>query len=223
MVRFSQAGIGLACILILSRMLSLDAVALERQADNDGWTFARRIGDVDIYLRPVEESAFPALLAHARIDAPVRAIYAVISDYDHFRDFIPSVLDSRTLKRQGSTAWVYQRLGFPLMVTDRHYVIKVTDTLDQAEAGTIRVEWHMDREQSRSLLFDSAVLPDTFSGSWQLTALEEGRLSDARYSIHVEPGGMLPAWLYSDASERYVFKVIKAVRRVVKGHRGNAN
>jgi hypothetical protein len=223
MVRFSQAGISLLYILILSLVLSLHARALGWQPDNDGWTFSRRTGDVDIYLRPVEESAFPALLAHARIDAPVRTIYAVISDYDHFRDFIPAVLDSRTLKQQGSTAWVYQRLGFPLLVADRHYVIRVSDTLAQAEAGYIKVEWHLDRDQSRSLLSDSALLPDAFSGSWQLTQLQDRQASDALYSIHVEPGGMLPAWLFSAASEDYVFKVIEAVRRVVKEHGGISN
>lgn len=218
MVRFSQAGISLVCIVILLLMLSLPAGALEWQPDDDSWTFSRRMGDVDIYQRSVEGSAFPELLAHARIDAPVRAIYAVISDYAHFPDFIPSVVDSRTLKQQESTAWVYQRLGFPLMVADRHYVIRVSDTLAQAEAGYIKVEWHLDREQSRSLLSDSAVLPDAFSGSWQLNQLQVRQATDATYSIHVEPGGMLPAWLFSAATEDYVFKVIEAVRRVLKEH-----
>jgi len=221
MVRFSQAGISLSYILILSLVLSLHARALGGQPDNDGWAFSRRTGDVDIYLRSVEGSAFPALLAHARIDAPVRAIYTVISDYGHFPDFIPSVVDSRTLKQQESTTWVYQRLGFPLLVADRHYVIRVSDTLTRAEAGYIKVEWHLDREQSHSLLPDSAVLPDSFSGSWQLTQRQDRQTTDATYSIHVEPGGMLPAWLFSAASEDYVFQVIEAVRREVKEHEGN--
>jgi ribosome-associated toxin RatA of RatAB toxin-antitoxin module len=223
MVRFNQAGISLVCILILLLMLSLHVSAQEWRPDNDGWTFSRRMGDVDIYLRSVEGSAFPALLAHARIDAPLRAIYAVISDYGHFPDFIPAVVDSRTLKQQESTAWVYQRLGFPLMVADRHYLIRVSDTLAQADAGYIKVEWHLERQQSRSLLSDSAVLPDAFSGSWQLTQLQERQASDAIYSIHVEPGGMLPAWLFTAASEDYAFKVIEAVRRVVKERGKNSN
>lgn len=212
MVRFNQVGISLLCILILSS----DALALGEQADDEGWRFSRRIGNVDIYLRPVEGSAFPALLANARIDAPLRTIHAVISDYDNFREFVPSVLDSRILKRQKDTTWVYQRLEFPLTVTDRHYVIKVTDTLDRAQAGYIKVEWHLDREQSRSLTIDNAVLPDTFSGSWQLSAREESRLTEARYSIHAEPGGLLPVWLYSNASENYVYQVIQAVRREIE-------
>jgi hypothetical protein len=216
MVRFNQVGLGLACFLILSGMLPMGAGALEG-LPVDGWTFTRRMGDVDIYRRSINGSEFPALRAHARIKASAKAVYAVISDYDHFRDFIPSVVDSHILEQQRSTSWVYQRLGFPLMVADRHYVIKVTDNLDQAGEGLINVTWHLDREQSRSLPSGSAVLPDAFSGSWRLAELEEGRASDATYSIHVEPGGMLPAWLFSRASERYVFQIIQAVRRKLGG------
>ena len=216
MVRINQVELGLVCLLFLSGMLPVTAGALQGLAPED-WTFSRRLGDVDIYRQPINGSRFPAVRAHARINASAKALYAVISDYEHFRDFIPSVLDSRVLARQMSTLSVYQRLGFPLMVADRHYVIQVTENLVQAGEGLLRVTWQLDRQQSLSLTSGSAVVPDAFSGSWRLAELEEGRASDAVYSIHVEPGGMLPAWLFSSASERYVFQIIQAVRRKLGG------
>jgi len=216
MVRINQVGLGLVCLLFLSGMLPVTAGALQGLAPED-WTFSRRLGDVDIYRQPINGSRFPAVRAHARINASAKALYAVISDYEHFRDFIPSVLDSRVLARQMSTLSVYQRLGFPLMVADRHYVIQVTENLVQAGEGLLRVTWQLDRQQSLSLTSGSAVVPDAFSGSWRLAELEEGRATDATYSIHVEPGGRLPAWLLLSASERYVFQVIQAVRRRLSG------
>lgn len=216
MVRINQVGLGLVCLLILSVMSPTVVAALEGLAPED-WTFSRRLGDVDIYRQPINGSRFPAVRAHARINASAKALYAVISDYEHFRDFIPSVLDSRVLARQMSTLSVYQRLGFPLMVADRHYVIQVTENLVQAGEGLLRVTWQLDRQQSLSLTSGSAVVPDAFSGSWRLAELEEGRATDATYSIHVEPGGRLPAWLLLSASERYVFQVIQAVRRRLSG------
>jgi ribosome-associated toxin RatA of RatAB toxin-antitoxin module len=216
MVRINQVGLGLVCLLFLSGMLPVTAGALQGLAV-DGWTFSRRLGDVDIYRQPINGSRFPAVRAHARINASAKALYAVISDYEHFRDFIPSVLDSRVLARQMSTLSVYQRLGFPLMVADRHYVIQVTENLVQAGEGLLRVTWQLDRQQSLSLTSGSAVVPDAFSGSWRLAELEQGRATDATYSIHVEPGGRLPAWLLLSASERYVFQVIQAVRRRLSG------
>ena len=216
MVRINQVGLGLVCLLILSVMSPTVVAALEGLAPED-WTFSRRLGDVDIYRQPINGSRFPAVRAHARINASAKALYAVISDYEHFRDFIPSVLDSRVLARQMSTLSVYQRLGFPLMVADRHYVIQVTENLVQAGEGLLRVTWQLDRQQSLSLTSGSAVVPDAFSGSWRLAELEQGRATDATYSIHVEPGGRLPAWLLLSASERYVFQVIQAVRRRLSG------
>jgi ribosome-associated toxin RatA of RatAB toxin-antitoxin module len=216
MVRINQVGLGLVCLLFLSGMLPVTAGALQGLAPED-WTFSRRLGDVDIYRQPINGSRFPAVRAHARINASAKALYAVISDYEHFRDFIPSVLDSRVLARQMSTLSVYQRLGFPLMVADRHYVIQVTENLVQAGEGLLRVTWQLDRQQSLSLTSGSAVVPDAFSGSWRLAELEQGRATDATYSIHVEPGGRLPAWLLLSASERYVFQVIQAVRRRLSG------
>ena len=216
MVRINQVGLGLVCLLMLSVMLPTVVVALEELAV-DGWTFSRRLGDVDIYRQSINGSGFPAVRAHARISASAKALYAVISDYEHFRDFIHSVVDSRVLARQMSTLTVYQRLGFPLMVADRHYVIQVTDNLDQADEGLIKLTWQLDRQQSLSLTSGRVVVPDAFSGSWRLAELEEGRATDATYSIHVEPGGSLPAWLLLTASERYVFQVIQAVRRRLSG------
>lgn len=216
MVRINQVGLGLVCLLFLSGMLPVTAGALQGLAPED-WTFSRRLGDVDIYRQPINGSRFPAVRAHARINASAKALYAVISDYEHFREFIPSVLDSRVLARQMSTLSVYQRLGFPLMVADRHYVIQVTENLVQAGEGLLRVTWQLDRQQSLSLTSGSAVVPDAFSGSWRLAELEQGRATDATYSIHVEPGGRLPAWLLLSASERYVFQVIQAVRRRLSG------
>jgi len=216
MVRINQVGLGLVCLLFLSGMLPVTAGALQGLAPED-WTFSRRLGDVDIYRQPINGSRFPAVRAHARINASAKALYAVISDYEHFRDFIPSVLDSRVLARQMSTLSVYQRLGFPLMVADRHYVIQVTENLVQAGEGLLRVTWQLDRQQSLSLTSGRAVVPAAFSGSWRLAELEQGRATDATYSIHVEPGGRLPAWLLLSASERYVFQVIQAVRRRLSG------
>ena len=216
MVRINQVGLGLVCLLFLSGMLPVTAGALQGLAPED-WTFSRRLGDVDIYRQPINGSRFPAVRAHARINASAKALYAVISDYEHFRDFIPSVLDSRVLARQMSTLSVYQRLGFPLMVADRHYVIQVTENLVQAGEGLLRVTWQLDRQQSLSLTSGRAVVPAAFSGSWRLAELEQGRATDATYSIHVEPGGRLPPWLLLSASERYVFQVIQAVRRRLSG------
>lgn len=180
--------------------------------EEKGWVAVRQIDDVVIYRRPVEGSKFPALLAHARFDAPARAVFDVISDYDRFREFIPSVVESRILRRRGACLWVYQRLRFSAWTAERAYVIRVSDDLRRIAEGLIDVSWRLDQEASASLPRDRAVRPRRFSGSWHLVGRPGAASTEASYAIHVDPGGRLPAWLLGRRGERYVLGVIKAVR-----------
>ena len=179
----------------------------------DGWTLVRRVDDVDLYRRPVQNSAIPALLGHTRLHASIGSVFRVISDYDHFADFIPLVSESRVLERTARTSWVYQRLGLPLLVADRHYIIKVDDNWHDPATAAIAVDWQLDASRSRSLPSADALLPAAFKGSWRLAALPAQSWCDAVYSIHVEPGGAVPDWLFARVSERYVVQVIDAVRK----------
>jgi len=177
------------------------------------WVRARQVDGVEVYRQTVEGSDIPAVLGRTRFRAPVSDVFRVISDYDHFAGFIPSVSESRVVERDERATWVYQRLGFPLPVTDRHYIIKVVNDLHAAGAGVIDVGWQLDKVRSASLSSTDALLPAAFSGSWHLEALADHAGCDAVYTIHVDPAGALPDWLFVRLTERYVVRVIDAVRK----------
>jgi ribosome-associated toxin RatA of RatAB toxin-antitoxin module len=194
-----------ACWAILSSAAS--------RATEDEWRFVRQDHGVEIDRRPFSDSRIPELRGHTQFHASVRDVYRVISDYDHFSDFIPMVSESRVIKRDTRTIWVYQRLALPAPITDRHYVIRVVDDLHGAPTGVIDVTWWMDRAYSLSLASDDAIVPNAFSGSWHLQDLALQGTCDAVYTIHVDPAGVLPGWLFVSMSERYVIQVMNAVRK----------
>jgi len=188
-----------------------DTGAPDWQPEMHGWSHLRQVGMTEIYRKPVADSPFPALLARTRLPVPAEKVFRVISDYDHFADFVPAVNESRVLEKSGAITRVYQRLGLPMLFADRHYVIQVTDIPDAAN-GLVRVNWRLDANQTRALSTTEAVLPETFTGFWRLTDIPDGSGCDAIYSIHVDPGGQIPAWLFSRAAEHYVTDVVAAVR-----------
>ena len=201
-----------AALLLWSACWFASTAAAAWDPAAQGWTLVRRVGDVDLYRQPMQGSAIPTLLAHARFRAPIVNVFRVISDYDNFAEFVPMVSQSRVLQRTGRTTWVYQRLGLPLLMADRHYIIKIDDWHDTA-TPTIAVNWQLDESRSRSLSSDRAVLPAAFSGFWRLETLPEQAGCDAVYAVHVEPGGAVPDWLFARGSEHYVVQVIDAVRK----------
>jgi ribosome-associated toxin RatA of RatAB toxin-antitoxin module len=184
----------------------------------DGWEYLRSAEGIKLYRRPAEGSGIPAFLARVRINASARRVFDVISDYNHFADFVPSVAQSRVLETAGRTSRVYQRLEFPIPVADRHYIIRTENRLENERGVIVRIDWQLDEQQSRVLEKDVAVLPEAFSGFWHLTEDVSGSACDAIYSIHVKPGGKLPAWLFNRAAGHYVLDIVTAVRERVSSN-----
>ena len=166
---------------------------------------------VEIQRRPAAHSDIPEVRGLVRFSVPPVTVYRLITDYARFPEFVPSVIESRVLERDGATSRVYQRLDLPAPVRDRHYVIEVVDEVG-TEESVIDVRWQLDHPQSDALLSDGALLPDAFTGSWRLEAHAGKQSCDAVYTIHADPAGALPAWLVTRMTESYVMKVVKAVR-----------
>jgi len=159
-------------------------------------------------------------MARTVFGAPPQRVHAVISDYDHFEDFIPYILESKTLGRREGIRWVYQRLRFPGPISDRRYIIRVEDLLDQARDGYYRVQWRLAANGIYPIPNGSGVIPTIMSGFWDLRPAVDGTETDAAYVVHLDPGGMLPAWLMSVAADSYLSKVMAAIRdRVHQGPR----
>jgi ribosome-associated toxin RatA of RatAB toxin-antitoxin module len=188
------------------------AAASRAQPIGQGWQLVKEVEGIRIFHRRMHGSAYPQAMARTVFGAPPQRVHAVISDYDHFADFIPYILESETLGRREGIRWVYQRLRFPGPISDRRYIIRVEDLLGQARDGYYRVQWRLAANGLYPIPDRPGVVPTIMSGFWDLRAAADGTQTDAAYVVHLEPGGMLPAWLMSFAADSYLSKVMAAVR-----------
>ncbi len=188
------------------------AAASRAQPIGQGWQLVKEVEGIRIFHRRMHGSAYPQAMARTVFGAPPQRVHAVVSDYDHFADFIPYILESKTLGRREGIRWVYQRLRFPGPISDRRYIIRVEDLLGQARDGYYRVQWRLASNEIYPIPNRSGVVPTIMSGFWDLRPAADGTETDAAYVVHLDPGGMLPAWLMSFAADRYLSKVMAAVR-----------
>jgi hypothetical protein len=107
---------------------------------------------------------------------------------------------------------ISQHLRFPGPVADRHYVIESRDSVASSPRERWRVEWRLVPESDLPALGETGITPNAFTGYWELTPVAGGAATDAIYSLHFDPGGALPSWLVTFAMNRYLPKVIDAVR-----------
>ena len=182
-----------------------------------GWQAVSDRNGLRLYNRAVPGAAVPAALARVRIEVPPARLFAVITEYDRFAEFVPYVMHSRVVRRDAGLRRVSQHLHFPGPVADRHYVIESRETVTPSPQERWRVEWHLVPESDSPTSGKTGITPNAFTGYWELTPLAGGTATDAIYSLHFDPGGALPAWLVTFAMNRYLPKVIDAVRARAAG------
>lgn len=91
------------------------------------------------------------------VKAPVKTVWQVLTAYEQFPDFLPSVVSSRVLERRGNCVLVERR--------DRRKVgwmpIRVTIVTENIEIPHERIDYRM---------VDGTL--DSMGGSWKLSAIE---------------------------------------------------
>jgi len=212
-ISLPAARVGCAVFAMsITLVLLADSDSAQAQLKRGDWELAGEANAVRVLQRPWPGSEFPEAMARTVFATTPRRVYQVVSGYDRFADFIPYVLESRVLATRGALRWVYQRLRFPGPITDRHYVIRVEDTRGQNGPGSIQIHWRLAVDQAAAGRGAGVLRPAAMRGAWLLQPLDGGTRTDARYIIHLDPGGALPSWFMSLASGLYLRRVMAAVR-----------
>jgi hypothetical protein len=187
------------------------AGASGRTPDTGGWQQVASTTAGRIYHRDVEQSSIPMVMIETTFRAGPARVHAVVTDYDHFAAFIPNVSESRVLRRDGDAQWVFHHLHFPGPVSDRAYILKSTDVGDPGTGG-YRVEWRLAARRFPDVDLTVGIQPRVLNGFWEIRPSSDETVTAARYAVHSDPGGMIPAWLTAAMTDRYVQQVTEAVR-----------
>lgn len=107
------------------------------------------------------------------IDAPIERVYAVITDYERYPEFLPENQSVTVLKREGSSVTVRFEVEM---------VMRVEYTLAITEEPPHSVQW---------ALVDARMLSEN-QGGWQLEALSENQ-TRAVYTLEVALARAIPA------------------------------
>jgi hypothetical protein len=199
------------CALVLFATLLLPAAA-----HCTGWESTSKNPDdrLEVFEREVPGSPIKELKGVGEIDAPPRACWNVIRDYNGYAGFMPYVKKSEVLKVHAATTYVYSVIDPNLpFISMRDYTIKIDDTSEPA-LNRYSTRWTIanDKGPSREA---TVIRIERNEGSWEFTPLGDGRRTLATYIVHADPGGQLPAWASAWANLRAIPGVFSAVRRAV--------
>ena len=122
-----------------------------------------------IMTRESEDGRLQLVTSGILIDAPPEQVWAAITDYEHFSEFMPSTEGCRVLSREGNVSRVWFHIKFSFSVLS--YAVRYT--LRQHFEGTSGIWWEMESGDLNNAI-----------GSWELIPLDGGRKCAAMYSVY---------------------------------------
>ena len=208
--------VALPIFVAVARVATADAPVLKTTPfdPNDGWKVAAKAKDVVIYSRPHPGSHLKEFSAVGSIDAPTRAVHAVLDDFENYPNFMPFTIEARTVKRESDAIIGYQHLS-PKICADRDYTLRVWKQSWLAGDGLVfRIHWTSANELGPPEK-NGVVRVKVCDGTWLLEPDGAVR-TRATYSVFTDTGGLIPAFLANYASQNGISRLFEAVRKQVK-------
>ena len=141
--------------------------------------------------------------AVAIVDTPPQAVWETIMDHDRFGEFMPSVDACRIVEDNGRTRVVFYELK--IAWTEITYYLKL-----HYDPETWHVDGALDKSRPNKIA-DTQV-------TWDLEPLDGGTRTRVTYSVYLDSGRFMPAFVERLLSKRQLPSVLESVRnRAVSG------
>jgi ribosome-associated toxin RatA of RatAB toxin-antitoxin module len=135
--------------------------------------------------------------ARALVAAPPEKIWAAITDYENYKNFMPLTTKSEVRKREGNQVWFYTELSFGFLKTLR-YQIKLT--LDKPKWTIV---WSLVDGDLKSN-----------DGGWQLEPYgKDGQETFVTYTANVQAGFAVPGFVMNKLTQASLPQLIQVVRQ----------
>jgi len=161
-------------------------------------------GEVLVSTEPVSGWKTPRLLMSAVVDAPLSAVWAVMSETREFARFMPRVKRAEDLSRDGARRRVRTVVHMPFPVPNLTAITRVTHT-EEPGVRCVR-EWTLESGDYR-----------INDGSWTLLPFDgDAERTLALYRIHIEPKMPIPKSIQAAIQERAMPGLVDAIRAEVR-------
>ena len=160
-------------------------------AQND-WKLSADKEGVKVYTSIVPDSKIKAVKVECDLNASQSQLVAVIMDINTATDWVYHVKSAKLVKQVSpSELYYYSEVSLPWPAANRDFVAHLTVSKDPS---------------TKVITIDGPAVPgyvpikkgivriDNSFGKWVITPLGADQVH-VQYSIHVDPGGSLPAWL----------------------------
>lgn len=202
-------------LIVFTGKVYLAAEPSNTSDSQEDWKLATNSKEVMIYSRERSASKVKEFKAVGEIDAPSRAVHAVIDDLEGYPSFMPFTAECRLIKRESdSTLITYQRLS-PKICQDRDYTLRIwKKSWPAADGFAYSNRWEPANELGPAEK-KGVVRVKICEGNWLLEPNGAAK-TRATYSLYTDTGGAIPVFIANRVSQIGIERLFTAVRKQVK-------
>lgn len=200
-----------ALIACTGAMLAVDLATALGADDDADWALVVQRDGIQVHARTLPGSRVREVKATRQIPAPPERVFALLLDSDKFVEFMPYIVEVRTVARESATVWyLYQRISPPI-VSDRDYTLR-HQSVEDTQRGRYELRWEAANDRGPPPR-EGMVRVEICTGFYLVEAIDGGAHTRLTYQIHTDPGGSLPAWLANRANVQSVPALLDAISR----------
>jgi len=175
----------------------------------DDWKLKTDKDGINIFTRTFPDSKFKAIKVEVELDATLSQMVAVVLDVNTGAQWVYSTKSSVLLKQVSpSELYYYSEVSIPWPAANRDFIAALRAVQDP---------------RSRVVTIYGPVFPDYLpvkkdivrvrrsEGKWIISPLAKGRIK-VEYTLRVDPGGDLPAWLVNMFVTKGPFESFKKLK-----------
>lgn len=184
-------------------MLSFPANAQEN------WKLVKEETGIKVYTKPESGSDYKAFKAEMQVSCKIEDIVGILKSSDSINSWIVNCRGIELLKTDDNDQYYYieTQLPFPFKNRDMVYHFQyITINSEQVRVNVTGMPEYIEP-------IEGIVRMAKANGYWLLTSLDTDKIL-VTYQMHVEPGGLIPAWLANPFIVNVPFSTFKELRKI---------
>jgi hypothetical protein len=198
-------------VLVLGAVVSSNNIPAPPPAES-AWEQVANDDGVEVWARSVPNSPIREVKAVRIIETDAKTVWEVIADIPHYTEFMPYVLEARTVAKNAGQSFDYFRINPPI-VNERDYTLRTTVEEHPEQQRFVR-RWSIANHQGPPPRSGTVRL-QICDGSWTVEGLDSATRPTKRarvtYWLYTDPAGSIPSWLANRANKQSLPDLLNAI------------
>lgn len=177
----------------------------------ENWKLVKEDSGIKVYTKTESGSQYKAFKAEMQVSCKIEDIVGVLKNMRSVNNWVVNCKGVKLLKTEDNEQYYYIETSLPWPFNSRDMVYHFQYMEINSEQFKVTVTGIPDYV----LHVEGFVRMTKADGYWLLTSIDTNNTA-ITYQMHVEPGGLIPAWLANPFIVNVPFSTFKELRTIVQ-------